>query len=241
MVCIGNENRMKVIRLWNKLYRKWLHFRFQPIRVYCFHQVSDEFEPETMIRCDWMRTDVFKKDILLLEKHYTFISLQEATSHLKFDRFRRKRYAVLTADDGWASLKNIVPWLAEHNIPVTLFLNPSYFDGNHFRDRVTEKYLTAEEVMHYSETHENLFVASHGFRHVHGTRLSAEEFRQEVEEASAALQCFPRVAPYFAYPWGEHNEVTDRILAEYGLIPVLFDAQGNYNDPTIIHRDMLSQ
>ena len=123
-----------------------LRLRLQPIRVFCFHQVSDEFEPNTMKPCDWMRTEAFKDTILKLRRDYAFISLQEATKHLKHDSFRRKRYAVLTADDGWASMKNILPWLAEQGIPLTLFLNPSYLDGKHFREKTTEKYMTINEI-----------------------------------------------------------------------------------------------
>lgn len=225
--------------LWEKVHRRWVRMRFQPIRVFCFHQVSDEFEPDTTELCDWMHTEVFKKNILMLKRSYTFISLPEATYHLKHDCFRLKRYVVLTADDGWASMKNILPWLAEQNISIALFLNPSYLDGKHYRKRDSEKYLTYEEIDSFERSGNNVSVASHGWRHVNNTQLSSNEIKKEIENAAKELERFHSVIPYYAYPWGRHNVTTDGLLKGYDLIPVLMDGQGNYNDPTMIHRELL--
>ena len=102
-----------------------MKLRLQPIRVFCFHQVSDEYAPLTMWEEDWTQTELFKRNIQnLKERGYTFISLPEAYFKLKNDSFRREKYAVLTADDGFKSMLNILPWLIEQRIPVTLFVNP---------------------------------------------------------------------------------------------------------------------
>ena len=126
--------------------RKWRRLWLKPVRVFCFHHVSDEFEPETMKQSDWMQADAFKQRLLTLKKKNAFVSLDEAYRHIANDRYRLKRYAVLTADDGWASLRFILPWLNEQHIPVTLFLNPLYMDGIHYQSREGEKLLTKEEV-----------------------------------------------------------------------------------------------
>lgn len=126
----------------DKITRKLLKLRFQPIRVFVFHQVSASFDPSTMWSCDWTEIEQFKRNILKLKSEYTFVSLPEAYEKLKKDKFRVRKYAVLTADDGWASVINVVPWLAEQKISVTLFLNPQYLDGIHHQERETEKLLT---------------------------------------------------------------------------------------------------
>ena len=130
---------MKNKFFFQKLHRYWIRLRLKPIRVFCFHQVSDEFDPDSMKQCDWMQVDAFKQRLLTLKKKNTFVSLEEAYRHVANDRCRLKHYAVLTADDGWASLKSILPWLDEQKIPVTLFLNPLYMDGKHFREQETER------------------------------------------------------------------------------------------------------
>ena len=95
---------------YQRIMRGLLRLRLHPIRVFVFHQVSDVFEPDTMWECDWTETEAFKRSLSALTKKYTFISLDEVKEHLANDRFRFKDYAALTADDGWASLKNILPW-----------------------------------------------------------------------------------------------------------------------------------
>ena len=157
----------------NSIKRKWTRLRLRPVRVFCFHHVSDVFEPETMWECDWMQTEVFKKRILTLKEKYTFISLEEAHAHIANDRFRVNNFAVLTSDDGWASLKNILPWLAEEKIPITLFLNPMYMDGKHFQSRDSEVFLTKEEVADLTERYEPFItIASHGWSHEDCLKMS---------------------------------------------------------------------
>lgn len=229
----------RFIQFKHKAGRRLRRLFLKPIKVFCIHQVSEKFEPEVMEECDWMQMEVFKQHILSLKRKCTFVSLPEVTSHLKYDRIRMKRYVCLTADDGFASQKNILTWLEEQKIPITLFLNPLYMDGKHFRERVSEKYLSVDEVIDYARLNSMLFVASHGLQHNDATLISRSEFQQSVEKASEILELFPCFIPYFAYTWGRRNAVTDEVLIDHGLIPVLMDGQGNYNDPSMIHRELL--
>lgn len=68
--------------------RKWTRLRLKPVRVFCFHHVSDVFDPDKMWKCDWTQTEVFKQNVLAPKKRYTFISLQEAYNHISCDKFR---------------------------------------------------------------------------------------------------------------------------------------------------------
>lgn len=228
-----------IVDCFRRLQRKLLKMRLQPIRVFCFHQVSDEFEPDTMKGCDWMQTEAFKRTVLALKNKYTFISLLEMKGHIKRDTFRTEQYAVLTADDGWSSLKNILPWLAEQNIPVTLFLNPSYLDGEHFRERDTEKYLSLKELENYTNLYKNLSVALHGWEHKDVSSLSELKFREDIEKSKQILGSFSCYIPYYAYPWGRHNSMNDNVLYECGMTPVLMDGMKNYSDSFFVHRELL--
>lgn len=237
---IWYAEKMKLDSLIAKIRRKIIRFRLKPIRVYCFHQVSDTFEADTMKECDWMRTEDFKRTILALKMHSTFISLTEVKSRLENDFLRTKRFVALTADDGWASLKNVLSWLAEQNVPVTLFLNPCYLDGEHFRERDTEKYLTLEDVENFAVSYKNVSVALHGWEHRDVSVLSESEFRDDVEKSMRAIKELSCIAHFYAYPWGKHSEKNDTILGEYGFIPVLMDGVKNYSDSMVIHRESLT-
>ena len=224
----------------DRLRRKWSHLRLQPVRVFCFHQVSDTYEPDTMSECDWTQTEVFKRKILALKEEYTFVSLTEAYRHIANDKIRFKKYAALTADDGSASLKNIIPWLAEQQVPVTLFLNPCYLDGKHFRERETERYLSENDIRSVCERCANVSVGMHGWEHVDVSKQSEGEFRKNVELSIQALKDCKSFVPFFAYPWGNRNGMNDRVLKEFDVVPVLMDWMRNYNDASAIHRELLT-
>lgn len=232
---------MKIEDLILRIKRKWMKMRLQPIRVLCFHQVSDAFDESTMERVDWLETDLFKQRIeALCQEGYTFISLPEAHEKMRKDWFRRKRYAVLTADDGWASLKNILPWLNEQQIPVTLFLNPAYLDGMHYRNSDKEQYLSAEEIAQLYKQYPLVTVGMHGWEHKNATKQTEEEFRESVEKSERYLKVLPNYVPYFAYTWGRHSGMTDDMLLKRGITPVLIMGGQNYSNFQIIDRELLS-
>lgn len=223
-----------------KLKRRWTRFWIKPVRVFCFHQVSDVFDPDTMKECDWIQTEAFKRNIVEFKQQYTFVSLEEAYNHMANDRCRMKRYAVLTADDGWASLKSILPWLDEQNIPVTLFLNPLYMDGKHFREQDTERYLSEDDIRSICETYTNVSIGMHGWEHVDVTKQSEDEFQRNVKQSVDALKDYDEYVPFFAFPWGRHNRMNIQVLKEFELIPMLMDGLMNYDDISAIHRELLT-
>lgn len=228
------------MKFFDKIQRKLLHLRLQPIRVFCFHQVSNEFDESYMHRVDWLQTDVFKSEIKNLQKQgYIFISLSEAFHRLQNDNFRLCKYAVLTADDGWASLRNILPWLNEQQIPVTLFLNPAYWDGKHFREKETERYLTSNEVEMLYDKYPLLTIGSHGWKHIDIKSQDIDELNNNILHCIAELGKMPNYIPFYAYPFGRHNRMGNSILKANGHIPVYLYGNMNYNNSNFIDRELL--
>ena len=220
-------------KLKRHLSRMWM----RPILVFVFHQVSDEFEPDTMWMCDWTQTGVFKGNILALKKQYKFISLEEVREHLAKDKYRFRKYAALTADDGWASLKNILPWLVEQKIPVTLFLNPSVLDGQKWNSRESDKLLTEEEVVRFvKEGSPYISIASHGWSHKSCTQMTMREFEESVQASERVLCRVPAIVPFFAFAYGQYIPAQVAYLRGMKLVPVFVDGVDNDNDPTSIHR-----
>lgn len=238
-VSLPKTQKMEVKSL-KHILSKWDRLCKKPIRVFCFHQVSDTFDESTMYREDWIPTVEFQKTIDSLRNGgYSFISLPEAYDKLKHDTFRFKKYAVLTADDGWASLRNILPWLNEQQIPVTLFLNPAYLDGKHFRERETEQYLTETEVKQLYELYPLLTIGSHGWEHKDATRQTENEFEESLIKSTSLLSSMPNYIPFYAYTWGRHTVATDSLLKQMQLTLVLMDGMKNREKANIVHRELL--
>lgn len=235
-----------------------MRLRYEPIHIYCLHHVSREYDALRMWQCDWMPADEFMAQIHALRTNgYEFISLTEAYHHLQHDSFRQRNYAVLTFDDGYASIKEMLPWLMENKIPVTLFVNGQYLDGTSYSGINREQALRAKdgdessllnEMVHgLYLTRDELFrmdnplieIGSHGWEHTDATQMNMEDFRLSMEKNIALLREHPRYIPFHAYTWGRHNSASDQVLREMGITPLLVDGVKNYNQTDFIHREIL--
>lgn len=221
-----------------RIYKKMIKIRLQPIRVFCFHHVCKTFDMDSMYSVDWMQIDEFKSKVQAMQQaRVEFISLTDANQHICHDWFRFKKYAVLTFDDGYASLKEILPWLEEQKIPVTLFINGKYLDGKSYRNNPKEKYLTKEEL--FALTSPLIEIGNHGWEHTRVAEMTEEEFEQSVEKNVQLLSNHPNYIPFWAYTYGVYTDFTDSYLLEQHIIPVYIDGAKNYNDNKVVHRELL--
>lgn len=222
----------------HRIKRKWMKIRLQPIRVYCLHHVCAVFDVESMNACDWMQIDEFKSKVQAMQLDgVEFILLTDAYSHISKDWFRCRKYAILAFDDGYASLKEILPWLEEQRIPATLFINGNYLDGKSYRKSQKEKYLAHDEL--FTLTSPLIEIGSHGWEHIRATDQTENEFDGSIEMNIKLLSKHPRYIPFHAYTYGAHSEWTDAVLQKYALLPVFVDGVKNYNDKSVIHRELL--
>ena len=225
-------------KLLKKIRRKWMKLRLQPIRVFCLHHVCEQFDADTMYACDWMALDEFKQKIIALRNQgYQFISLTAAYEHLKKDSFRRKKYAVLTFDDGYKSLKEVLPWLEEQKIPATLFINGKYLDGKSYRETPKEQYLTYDEL--FSLTNPLIEIGHHGWEHTVATEMTEKELLVSLQKNIEILSSHPRYIPFWAYTYGIHDKNSDVIIKHTNLIPILVAGSKNHQWKENIDRELM--
>jgi len=242
-------------RLLDKIHRRLIRMRLQPMRVFCFHQVSDEYEPMYGGIENWTETEHFKQHILALKKKYKFISISDALSHLKNDTFRNKHYAVLTCDDGYQCVLKLLPWLEQQQVPITLFINVQYLDGvsydpwfdNHWKEVpfVKKRSLLQNMYIHWNHLQtellfsENVTLAMHGMGHDDVSGMGKEAFILYIDQCVDLLGRHARFKPFFAYPWGRHSSYNDKVLKKKGIIPVYCDGKSNYRFDGAIHREWI--
>ena len=221
-----------------KVLRKWMKIRLRPIRVFCLHHVCEQFDADAMYACDWIVLDEFKQKINVLRNDgYQFISLTAAYEHLKKDWFRCKKYAVLTFDDGYKSLLEILPWLEEQQIPCALFVNGKYLDGQSYRETPKEKYLTYDEL--FTLTSPLIEIGHHGWEHTAADTMSNDELMESLFKNEKILSTHPRYIPFWAYTWGRHTIENDKVLLENLIIPVRIEGNKNYKWIGTIDRENL--
>ena len=215
-----------------------MKLRLQPIRIFCLHHVCEQFDADTMHACDWMALDEFKRKINnLRQQGYQFISLMAAYEHMRKDWFRRKKYAVLTFDDGYKSLHEVLPWLEEQQIPATLFINGKYLDGVSYRENPDEKYLTKDDLLALASSY--IEIGHHGWEHTAATEMTDEGVLESLQKNIEILSAHPRYIPFWAYTYGKHNQNSDIILSKNGVIPVLVNGGKNYMWKGMIDRELL--
>lgn len=238
----------------HRIQRNVLQLRLQPIPVFCFHQVSEQYDPEVYCKPDWMSFDDFKRKVQAIQREgYTFISLSEAYRHICDDKLRRKKYAVLTCDDGLKCQAALIPWLESQKIPLTMFVTAKYLDGKFCGNQIlryfgiTDKederrlaqrlYLTTEELAQINDP--LVEIGMHGYEHVDYQSVDDTLFENHLQLTVKTLHGHLQYIPFFAYPYGKHTLKTDIELRETKIIPVYIDGQKNINDINCIHREML--
>lgn len=230
-----------------------MKLRLQPIRIFCFHHVSDTYDAATMWEEDWTQTEALKQFVMELQRRgYVFISLPEAHERLKHEWIRCKKYAVLTADDGFKTLLNILPWLQEQQIPITLFVNPKYIVeegiGENVQARLDETkgtitnqelYLTLSDVRKLESP--LITFGYHGYEHLDEWKIDKFTFVQNLEQCLEAMKKqFPNVIPYYAHTYSHATMINDEMLRMKGLTPIYTSGNMNYNDSRVLDRELLS-
>ena len=234
------NSALYLMSLLKKIKRKWAKIRLQPIQVFCLHHVCAEYDAESMNPSDWMEIDEFRSKVVAMQKDgVEFISLLESYSHISKDWFRGRKYVVITFDDGYASLKEILPWLEDKHVPATLFINGKYLDGASYRKTPKEQYLTQNEL--FSLTSSFIEIGSHGWEHTDASKMTEVDFAESIDKNVAVLSAHPRYVPFHAYTWGRHTDASDKVLTNNNIIPVLIDGIKNFNDRLFIHREVISE
>lgn len=240
------------MKLLSKIVQRLTPLWCKPIEVFCFHKVSDTYQPQYGGIDDWTQTEQFKRNIMALRKKYTFISIEDAYRHLLHDTFRIRNYAVLTSDDGYQCLLDILPWLEEQHVPITLFISTNYLDGKsydpwfdaHWGDISAEQKEDYLKSMYIQQKHlqqpelrsENVSLGLHGYGHDEVSRMNKDEFASYVDKCDEQLKTHLRYTPYYAYTWGHHSAITDRVLREKKIVPVYMDGYCNIHFDGAIHR-----
>lgn len=190
--------------LWRKLSGK-----DREIRILRYHGVSEYQTSDLNVK-----ESAFKKQLQLLSRRYSVISLEEAVKSMKEGILPAGRPVAITFDDGYQNNYEVAyPLLKAQGMSAAIFLltggeGPTPFDRLLQWDQV--RILAASGTT----------FGSHGRRHVHLGGLSAGEVRHEMVSSKEKIESETHQAVrFFSYPYGtslDFDEETKRLARESG-------------------------
>ncbi|MGG1550825.1 polysaccharide deacetylase family protein [Paenibacillus ferrarius] len=157
-----------------------------------------------------LHPDAFARQMnYLAAQHYTPLTLDAFVRVLAGQMPSPNKPVLLTFDDGYANnAETAMPILREHHFPATLFLSTGLVD--------LPGYLSWQQVRELAEA--NWDVMPHTVTHPHLPKLDQAHQRAEIMDARRKIEAvLGKPAPVFAYPYGEYNRTTLRILRKNGF------------------------
>ena len=186
---------------------------YQTVPILAYHDFSVAKEALMVVR-----KAKFEQQMAYLKNNgYTVITLDELFDFLEYRNQLPAKSVVLTFDDGWQAVYTIVfPILKKYNFPATLFVYTDLINGNKKTlnwAQVAELDRGGVDVQCHTKTHRNLseneekkslesYVVDVKGEIFESTRIIREKLNKEVK--------------YFAYPYGDTNNLVIAFLKQQG-------------------------
>jgi len=192
--------------------------------VLMYHRVNDILEPSDLV----VPTKKFEEQMCFLKKNYEVISInsiREALTNKQTNRLDGQNLAagkvLLTFDDGYRdNYLNAYPILKRLGLSAAIFLITDMIGTDKKRQRYSHlplpDMLRWEEVVQMAEAGINFGMHTH--THPHLPELSLQEQREEIDKSiqilTEHLGNLLSEHLFFAYPYGEYNQDTLKILKQ---------------------------
>jgi len=191
--------------------------------IFVYHRFGDTRHPSTNTSLSELR-----KEFNYFKKHgYKVIKLEKLVNALKEGRDIPDNWIVLTIDDNFKSFyKKGLPIFKEFGYPFTIFL---YLKATEEKYRDYTSFAQLREIAKYGS------FEYHSYSHGHMANMSEKQIRADFDKGLAIFQKELGVRPkYFVYPYGEYNELLEKITKEYGFEAVLNQNMGAVSKGTDI-------
>ena len=145
----------------------------------------------------------------LRSNHWHVLDLNECLSAVSNHRLLPERSALLTFDDGYRSMVDVVlPWLRHFDFPSVVFIPTQFIGGNNDFDSGYEPIEPICDLDHLRElARHGCSVQSHGVSHRRFSWIDPAEKEQELVQSKAVLEAYlGKPVEVFAYPYGRLGE-----------------------------------
>lgn len=190
------------------------------LRVLCYHSISD-LRSTPVLESYGIPPSRFGRQLDLLKKlGFHFISPNEFLRFLQGESGLPKRSVLLTFDDCYQdNLDYALPILEQRRIPAIAFAVTGQIGGTNEWDKSigapSLKLLDKDGLIKLSKT--GIMIGSHSRSHKMLNRVDIKELHSEVHGSVLDLTKIGLKPDFFAYPYGEYDEVVKKAIQEVGF------------------------
>ncbi|HZZ98448.1 MAG TPA: polysaccharide deacetylase family protein [Candidatus Saccharimonadia bacterium] len=180
--------------MWDTLHAK----RKNRVVVLCYHSISN----------DWrfgVSLEAFTQQMEYLNQNYDFLSLQDLRAFLDGKKKLHRQSVVITFDDGYADIVQVVPLLKKHAVQPTVFLLGDPAKANRAEMDTAKGLLTTAQILLLKKA--GWKFGSHSMTHPDFGKLSEKNLQKEVVDSRSKLaRELGSEMQYFAYPKGRYSK-----------------------------------
>lgn len=213
------------------------------VTILMYHRVNDALAPSDLS----VSLRKFEEQMRYLKRFCQVVRLEDLLDTYANKRElprRRKPQVIITLDDGYRdNYLNAFPVLKKLGLPATIFLATGFIG----KDKKIGRYqhMPSPDMLSWQEVEtmrDNVTFCPHTENHPHLPELSPVEQKEEIRKSMDALAAHlsaERTPKIFAYPYGQHNESTLKILHELGIKVALTTQRGlntGHEDPLLLKR-----
>lgn len=190
--------------IYNLLYFLTGAYSKNVVSVLCYHSISNSPNRFSVSK------RAFESEIKKISTHSIFISpdkIMEGNS--------RKHAVVITFDDGYKDLLEVIPLVKKYNIHPIAFILSHPEKANRKELGNTNTFLTTDEIKRLYR--EGFQIGSHSATHTNLTTLSNEQLEFEIIQSKKTLEKKLGIpVKYFAYPKGYYNAKVIAVVKKAG-------------------------
>ena len=187
--------------------------------LFVYHRFGDSAHASTNTSLETLR-----KQFEYFKTHnYQVITLEKLHKALDAKKKIPDNWVVLCIDDSYKSFyENGLPIFKEYGYPFSLFVYIEATEKNY------NDYMTWEQVKEADKYGE---LGLHSYGHHHMVSMSKEEIKKDTDRGLALFEEKMGYRPkYYAYPYGEFDDVVKDVVSSYGFDLILNQNVGAVSD-----------
>lgn len=214
-----------------------IHNLFHPAigKVLMLHRVVERIGPQPEAPRLEVTVDFFAQTLDTFQKQgVDFIAMDQVAERLQSRN--RKPFVCLTFDDGYLDTYSLAyPILKERQIPFCVYMTRDFYRGTAKPHWNPQAEMMGVDQLLALGTDPLCTIGVHTCSHPHLSNLPFEEQCHEIVECKSDLErLFGRSVHHLAYPYGDYNQETLRIVRQLGFATAVTTSGRNVRDDSVL-------